>query len=158
MAHVWKEEGNEWRATPVESEPAVAPGVRLLPFRTAQESGWAMIEAPGAGGSANGERLLTGIRVLADRDAIRAPGYAGFFSTETLAQVEPFPGDGTGSPQCVRCRQPLAAGQSAVRCPQCGAWHHQLEELPCWTFLKTCASCPQSTEMDAGFQRTPEEL
>ena len=50
----------------------------------------------------------------------------------------------------------------AVRCPnqRCGAWHHQdaAQSLDCWTYGPTCNLCGRSTQLDAGFRWTPEEL
>ena len=46
--------------------------------------------------------------------------------------------------------------ESAVRCPQCGIWYHQHDQLPCWTYAPACGFCPQSTALDAGFAWTPE--
>ena len=80
-----------------------------------------------------------------------------YFSTETLARIEPLSEeDATGC--CPRCKQGLTAGQPAVKCPGCGVWHHQSDELPCWTYAERCAICGGSTALDAGFSWTPEEL
>jgi hypothetical protein len=71
--------------------------------------------------------------------------------------VSPMPETPRGM-MCPRCRQRIEKETLAVRCPQCGLWHHQSEELPCWTYSSTCAMCPQPSALDAGYQWTPTEL
>jgi len=128
---------------------------------------WALLAAPEAGAMVNGTPLCVGIRVLHDRDELvfRSPGGSGsrrfYFSVESVARVEPFPGESDAT-TCPRCRKKFKHGQPAVRCPnpKCGVWHHQMPEegLPCWTYAQTCAACPQPTATDAGYLWTPEEL
>ncbi len=134
-----------------------APAAHLLRV-PGEPAEWLLLAAPRAGLSINGLPLRVGIRVLVDRDEIRI-GSRGtvFFSTESLARSEPLPSSDRPL-LCPRCRQAIGPGTQAVRCPQCGLWHHQSAELPCWTYAPTCALCPQGTELDAGFRWTPEEL
>jgi len=80
-----------------------------------------------------------------------------FFSTELLAGVTPYPGSERPI-LCARCKAEIATASPAVRCPRCGAWHHQSDELPCWTYAERCSVCDQPTALDAGFAWTPEEL
>jgi hypothetical protein len=119
---------------------------------------WALLAGPSATLRVNGQPLVLGIRVLRDRDEISFDGHRGFFSTEELAQIVPFP----GLPQpafCPRCKQKMETGDLAVVCPHCRAWHHQSEKYPCWTYGGTCALCQvQSTALDAGYTWTPEKL
>jgi Zn finger protein HypA/HybF involved in hydrogenase expression len=116
-----------------------------------------MISSANAGVSINGLPLTVGIRALADRDEIRAGERAFYFSTESLAQVEDFPGSDNAL-FCPRCKQEIEKNTSAVRCPACSVWHHQTDELNCWTYAETCALCSQQTDLSAGFRWTPEEL
>ena len=108
----------------------------------------------------NGVLLSLGLRVLRDRDEIRI-GLSTplFFSYESLAQIESFPG-GPKPTKCPRCQQEIASDTPAVRCPQCSIWYHQnpKTELPCWTYSKTCAKCTQVTQIEAGYRWTPEGL
>lgn len=111
----------------------------------------------------NGTPLVLGICVLRDRDEIqvREPG-AGqqrrfYFSTERVASVEPCP-ETDDSSRCPRCKRPIEFDDPSVRCPTCGAWHHQTDQMPCWTYHTTCALCDQSTDMNAGFRWTPEGI
>jgi hypothetical protein len=80
-----------------------------------------------------------------------------FYSTERLALVEEFPGANAPA-YCPRCKQAIASGHPAVKCPGCGVYYHQSNELPCWTYTDVCALCPQSTALDAGYQWSPEAL
>jgi len=127
---------------------------------------WVLMAGNGAGVRVNGEPVWLGLCVLRDRDEITLPGaepdgtHRCFFSTERLARVEPFPGAPAGPVYCARCKLPINRGDLAVQCsnPECGAWHHQSDEFPCWTYHTKCALCNQATELDAGYRWTPEEL
>ena len=126
----------------------------LMPW----ESGWALLAWPEAGVRVNGKAVSIGIRLLRDRDEIRPAGRPPvYFSTERLAGVEQLP-DGSEELFCARCRQRIEEGGEAVRCPACGIWLHESEELPCWTYASTCALCDQTTDLEAGFRWTPEDL
>lgn len=169
MAHLWiSDEKGGWSAVPLDGgavaltahpprrcgEPAP---VELRHAVIDGEAVWAVLAAPGAPVRVNGLAVTGGIRVLTDRDEI-AVGGAGtvFFSAESLARVEPFPG-AERTLFCPRCKLPVEPGAPAVRCPACSVWHHQSEELPCWTYAAACALCPQPTDLAGGFRWTPEE-
>jgi hypothetical protein len=121
---------------------------------------WVLFVAAGDRVHVNGTLLAVGMRVLKDRDEIGVGnGDSVFFSTERLARVQPFPGIGREA-KCPRCWDPIQVGSPAVQCPRCGVWHHQDTEnnRPCWTYTEKCAaSCDQSTDLQAGYQWTPEE-
>lgn len=177
MAHLWvTTESQQWAVLPLEDDALtlatnppqpvshpVAEGealsnVLLVRTRGAEGITWVLIAGTGLGVSVNGLPLATGMRVVSDRDEIRIPGVSNlYFSTESLARVEQF----SGSDQtlfCPRCKQEIENGASAVRCPACGVWHHQTEELNCWTYSEVCALCAHATDLNAGFRWTPEEL
>jgi hypothetical protein len=117
---------------------------------------WVLLAAGDGDVRVNGFAPVAGVRVLQDRDEIRfAHSNAFFFSTETLARVDEFPG-AERVIFCGRCRQAMEKGQMAVRCSRCGIWHHQTDKLPCWTYAPNCALCSQSTPLDEGFVWTPE--
>jgi hypothetical protein len=105
----------------------------------------------------NGSPLLLGVRVLRDKDEIRIQGSRFFFSTESQPHIEPFPGSAKTT-FCPRCKEAIEKDSPAVRCPGCGVWHHQSEDLPCWTYDARCALCDQPSALDAGYRWTPEEL
>jgi hypothetical protein len=176
LAHFWfRDDEDIWSATPLDGRAVdvsvcppriLAPGFRLgadapaavIRAGPAESPVWALLAAAGADVRVNGFEPVAGVAVLQDRDEIRAgPAHPLFFSTETIAHVEEFPG-AERAIFCGRCRQPMLKGQLAVRCPNpsCGIWYHQTEQLPCWTYAPTCAFCPQPTALDAGFAWTPE--
>jgi Zn finger protein HypA/HybF involved in hydrogenase expression len=113
------------------SRPGFAAGVK---------STWVAI---GEGLRINGETLALDLRVLKNRDALTTlDGTRFFFTDEEPAHLEAFPGLGEGKPgTCARCRTAIAPGELAVRCPGCGAWSHETEHLPCWTY-EGAVACP----------------
>jgi hypothetical protein len=176
MAHFWSmDDSGRWLATQITRELALndsldvieASVVCALPAEQAllrrlahPPETWAVLCPPHSALRVNGELVPLGLTVLSDRDEISLPGQpVRFFSTETVAQVEPFPHD-TASGCCPRCKLPIGAGSPAVRCPSCGLWHHSSaeDEMPCWGYAPTCAGCSQPTALDAGFRWTPEDL
>ena len=143
-----------------------AETVLLRRVSAANDETWALLAGPSARPLVNGLPTPHGIVILSDRDEIRRPSPSDpsgpsadpiFFSTERLATVTPYPA-GSRRGSCPRCKQPLTAGDTAVRCPGCGLWHHATDALPCWTYGERCAACQQLTSLDAGFQWTPEDL
>ena len=177
MAHLWmKNESDEWALLLLEADAYGLAGRR--PVRLTARSGradascgvairrsggrageaWMLLSRPDAQVAINGRPARLGVAILADRDEIRTPMLGRmFFSTEVSAHVEPFPASGARV-FCARCKQDIKADAPAVRCPGCLLWHHESEDLPCWTYDRTCAVCPQETALDAGFRWTPEEL
>ena len=159
MAHLWTSDpvGAEgWALMPLDANTTVLDGSMTLLRRITPEGDiWVLIAPLSA--RVNGAPLDAGIRVLRDRDELRVDGHRRFFSTETLATVASFPG-GDRAVFCPRCKLQIAPESAAVRCPRCGVWHHQSEELPCWTYAERCTLCDQSSRLDAGFGWTPEDL
>jgi hypothetical protein len=173
MAHVWFcGDDDTWSAMPLGGhavDVSVFPPVTLgenfqlgedaqaALVRTGGDSpSWVLVVAPGGNARVNGFAPVAGVRALQDRDEVRAAASAPlFFSTETLARVEEFPGS-ERAVYCGRCRQAMEKGQLAVRCPQCGVWYHQSEQFPCWLYAPKCAFCPRSTALDAAFAWVPE--
>ncbi len=147
------------------------PAVRLCPLDASEgpARGWCLVAAPAAEVLVNGLPLAAGMRVLRDRDEIRvgaAERY--FFSTEEQARLEVYtPPEAEvedhqqgSAGACPRCHTPIKPGDTVVRCAACGILHHQDEEqgLVCWTYTEQCALCNQSTDLEAGFAWSPEEL
>jgi hypothetical protein len=176
MAHLWfRGDEDIWTVMPLDGHAVdvsvypprvLAEGFRLgadtLAAVVRAEAGdspvWALVVAGEGDVRVNGFAPVAGLRVLQNRDEIRA-AWSGalFFSTETLARVEEFAA-AERAIFCGRCRQPMQNTQMAVRCPQCGIWYHQIPEkdLPCWTYAPSCAFCPQPTSLDAAFDWIPE--
>lgn len=178
MAHLWTIAADEsWVPVALDDDAFVLRGFGLarmsdphaaIPTPSAvvlrrigsgPDTSWSLLVPPAVPVLVNGTASPLGLVVLADRDEIFVPGSRPvFFSTETLAAIVPFP---AGVPRgfCPRCRQPLEPGTPAVKCPDCGLWHHQSEDaLPCWTYGDRCAACARPTPLDAGFSWTPEEV
>jgi hypothetical protein len=136
----------------------------LMVRRHAEEEEWILIASPESKVRLNSISLLLGVRVLRDHDEILIHGANAelmrfFYSTERLVQVEPFPAM-DGISRCPRCKQSILSGDLAVQCPnpRCRIWHHQKEELPCWSYESTCAQCGWSTNLNADYHWTPEAL
>jgi uncharacterized protein YbaR (Trm112 family) len=177
MAHLWvKNESEQWAVLPLEADAFVLTANPPVPLRNlavatesvskvlllrqlrAEETSWVLISGRERDVRINGAQLTLGVQTVADRDEINIEG-AGtlYFSTESLARVEPYPVSAQ-SLYCPRCKQAVESGSAAVKCPQCRTWYHQSEELPCWAYSETCALCPQPTDLAAGFRWTPDEL
>ncbi len=160
MAHLWRERGPDgWAPTPLVGDRiGLGCSSALRRLGDANGAAWMLLAAPAARVLVNGLPLAIGAVVLSDRDEIRLPsGSPLYFSTETLAVVAPFPESGPRG-FCPRCKQSIAPGSPAVRCPSCGLYHHSSEDLACWTYGPQCAGCSHDTALDAGFRWTPEDL
>lgn len=175
MAHLWVTEAPEvWAVLPLDAEAfslaqnpprrvpvATAPAagkVLVLCTQARETPSWILLADTEREVRVNGVPLQMGLRVLADRDEIRVRDVGTFFfSTECLARVESLPAN-KQDVFCPRCKQEIAAGTPAVKCPQCAVWHHQTEELPCWTYSATCALCPQPSGAETGFRWAPDGL
>ena len=108
--------------------------------------------------SVNGASLGIAMRCLTDKDEIHVGDSIMFFSTEQLARVSSFPGIGKPA-KCPRCKLEIRPGTPAVKCPNCGVWHHQSEDSPCWTYAEKCAAfCDQPTSLEGSFRWVPEVL
>ena len=165
MAHIWlQNEAREWTAHPLtadDSPPAskcTPSGIHFLNTTTDNQENWVVVAGHGSGITINGVPLLIGIHVLRNRDEIRwsREGF-GFFSSEELASVVDMPA-GDRTMVCPRCKQEILPGTPALRCPRCGIWHHQSEQLPCYTYAENCATCTRKTSLDGGYDWIPEEM
>ena len=135
--------------------------VLLYPHNAdSREATWLLLAPLRSHVRVNDTPLESGVRALADRDAIRVPGLATmYYSTERLACVEPFAGP--EPVYCARCRLVISKGDASVTCPQCGVVHHEqgAEGRDCFTYAETCALCDQPTDLEsASYQWTPEGL
>ncbi len=119
-----------------------------------KDAQWVLLAGEEANVRVNGSPLASAVHVLQDRDEIRlGDAETGswqrcFFSTAGAVRVEPFPAGGD-PPCCPSCRQPIAGGQPAVRCPACGLWHHEMGNgQRCWTVTGCCARCRCPAPLD----------
>jgi len=178
MAHIWNNVNNDaWAPTELQSAAILGGGsiefvgnihrssrrgnVLLYQVTTGtQAAQWALLAPAGAHVRINDAPIENGIRLLADRDAIRVANLDPmYFSTERLARIAPFPNE--ENVFCPRCKSLIEPGAPAVFCPQCNIAHHQqsAEGEGCWSYGETCSLCDQSTDLDsAGFRWTPEGL
>ena len=147
---------------------AVGSGAGALSIVPTSQAGgqtaWALIVGvPQGAARVNAMRLPHGIRMLRHRDEIRLGNERFFFSTESLARIEPFPGldarGGVVSARCPRCTDPIHAGAPAVRCPSCDIWHHEMPEIgrACWSYW-TCAVCGGPNDITDEFRWDPTHL
>jgi Zn finger protein HypA/HybF involved in hydrogenase expression len=174
MAHLWLSVEDQAAVFPLDGEAfslthpprrILAPpdkdallGAALLKVGDPNGALWVIVAGSDQTVHVNEYPLLLGIRALEDRDRIWVSGVGSFyFSTESLAAVECFSGAGQKF-FCPRCKLEIEEGQTAVKCPQCSRWHHQTDEMKCWTYTRHCALCPQPTSLDAGYLWMPEEL
>jgi hypothetical protein len=171
MAHLWlhHEQDQQWRPVSLNRDPvgltedpqrplgSMGSAVAIIVPGPLGGAARALIAPPRAAVWVNGDPLLLGIRVLADRDSIRVgSGQCFFYSTETLPRVVAFP-DHRVVP-CNRCKTDITPGALVVKCPGCGAWHHQAGDMPCWTYAQKCSACDQPTAMDGEYRWGPEGL
>ena len=177
MAHIWmKDAGEPWVAVQLMGTAcSITSGKSLRGYRrranvtgarpslvvfqdAAGHEAWALLSSAGTDVRVNGAAMRLGLHVLQDRDAVQVQGRgAMFYSTERLAAVEPFPSTQEVA-FCPRCKTAIGAKSPGIKCPGCGTWHHQSEDLPCWTYAERCALCDRATDLDAGYRWTPEEL
>ncbi len=158
MAHLWvANDKGDWVVQPLHEDfvALVGRSVGLMRVPGPSTELWILMSGCNTDVRINGLVAAGGLRVLCDRDEIYVDAIRRYFSTETLARITEMAGMDP-SPRCPRCQQAIQEGTSAVRCPHCGIWHHQSDALPCWAYADTCASCPQPTDLEAGFRWTPE--
>jgi len=130
----------------------------MVSFRVGHAERWVVVAGLDSQTRVNGIPLSAiGMRVLADRDELSLTDVgSAYYSAEDLAEVVAFAGADRVI-LCGRCRQKVEPGSPAVKCPGCGTWYHEHSELRCFTYHPTCAFCPQSTALDAGFSWVPED-
>ena len=134
----------------------------LIPWEEAGKLKWALICSRGGEACVNGAPVISGLHILADRDAITLGERASpvFFLDEDPARIQPFPG-ARDPIKCRRCSTPILKGDPAVRCPSCGQWYHQeTRGKDCWTYkdAKHCLQCKYPTSLDGTFSWTPAGL
>lgn len=141
----------------IESVADASRCIALLPAGASPGVSWVLMAPMGAKAQVNGWPLRIGMRVLDDHDEVEIAGVGTFFfSTESLARIEPLP-EMERAITCVRCKLPIELESPAVRCPNCRVWHHQGGEYECWTYSEGCAACSFSTRLDDRYRWTPEE-
>jgi hypothetical protein len=158
MAHLWERIGDgTWIPTSLDDRHRlIDDGTHAVVLRHQSDPPhWTMLTND-TRVRLNGVPLALGAAVLADRDEIRTADRTVWFSTETRPSVEPFP-DSAPRGSCPRCKQPLAPGMAAVRCPGCRIFYHASDDLPCWLYDTKCSICGYLTALDARLW-SPEDL
>ncbi len=125
-----------------------------------QEDQWLLITGETASVWVDGTPQNLGIYHLADGQEVLVKGAgAVVLTTEKTPEKTTLPVD-QADVICPRCKTEIDPGSDAVQCPTCDIWHHERDDLPCWTYEHSthCAMCAQPTDLDGGLQRIPEGL
>lgn len=151
MAYLWVERGERTRRLAVEltgdvwvlstgvptplgewnCDGSIARPTLLVHRGNAADAQWVLLAGHEANVRVNGSPMGVASHVLRDHDEILlGDAEIGswrrcFFSLAGMVTVEPFPAGGDLM-CCPRCKQPILDGQSAVRCPACGLWRHEM--------------------------------
>lgn len=161
MAHLWRNDASGWSLAMLDERGATLDDGRVLVRRAGRADGaWLLLAAPAARVAVNGDAPLAGVAVLRDRDAIRAGDELVFFAARGVAAVVALGEAAAADPdaRCARCCRRFTAEAHVVRCPACGAFHHQDDALPCWTYAERCAACVAPASLDVAPRWSPEEL
>jgi len=175
MAHLWMQDDStdEWVVLPLDREVyrlAVDNGHPLLAGDSSELQQGAVVAAERCGRGAmwlvlsgdHNQVQLNGAPLATDsaRSKTRRAGGCGrcrFFFSTNASRKSSRSGFGRGSL--------LSALQGPDRCrhtrgslPQCGVWHHMLQDCPCWSYAPHCTLCDQRTDLDSGYRWTPEEV
>lgn len=151
MACLWVRDRGEWTAVPLDRDPVelgVEPARAILVSKIeGDKTFWTLVVSPEEIVRVNGDRVMLGIRVMRDRDAIQVGGGARmFFSSESAPTVVSY--SGAASVNCARCNTEIRPGDLAVRCPACRVFLHQTAELGCWAYGEACV-CGHPTSLNA---------
>jgi hypothetical protein len=161
MSTVWREAaGNRWESAavpegrPLDGAELGVPGVRVFRFAQGGARGVGLFAGAGAPVLVNGEPLLGGFRVLEHKDEILVGRLRLYFSSESAPALVVFRAEPGARPcTCPVCRGPIKDGDTAVQCPGCSRWFHQLEPAEgrtprrCWTFAAQCRICNHPTAL-----------
>jgi hypothetical protein len=175
MQFLWRTPtNNRWRVLPLPLGPSALVADETSPVQRfagsfpealimPSPSGFVLLVRAGAPVRVNGRDvgLRTTVTRLEHMDLINVgPRVCLFFSTESLAEIVPFPGIEGGACICARCKTPIAVGEPAISCPRCRAWSHESAKLPCFRYpgSHTCPACPHPNAAGAGYQFNPAAL
>ena len=147
----------------VDAETAASGLATLVRTETVAGEQWVLLRSLGSQVHRNGSPLLLDMAVLRHRDhvllfdAATGERHRFFFSAEQPAVVEPLPAE--LSPVCPRCKERIEPGSAAVRCPECGVFHHQRVDRSCWSYGNVCGACRlQPTALDGSLRWSPEGI
>jgi hypothetical protein len=162
MSNLWRYvHDTQWEPVPLDSTHLPA-SVRVVRVGQNTDNVVTLLAPPRAAVHVNGLPVIGGLRVLEHRDEILVEESRFYFSAESRPFVTPFQLDnGSRRPTCPVCRGPLRDGETAVRCPGCSRWFHQLEVKDgqrgrtCWTYAATCRFCQHPTSLSGEPTWTP---
>jgi hypothetical protein len=88
-----------------------------------------------------------GVALVGDRSELRVGAERLYVTRAAAASAERFDGADAGA-SCARCTRALRRGDAALRCANCGAWHHEgprvegeREQLLCASYDPQCGAC-----------------
>ena len=152
--HYIATDSSDWTAARISAPTGIPGGLRKTDGNAADdavvilpldESRAVLVSKPDTAVRINGQPMPAGLRVLSDRDEIRVNHERFYFSSRDPLIVESRQGEAVA---CPRCSGMIEPGTPAVRC-HCGAWFHQCDEQPCFTYGDTCPLCGGSSRLDA---------
>jgi hypothetical protein len=159
MSSLWQENAeHRWQSVAVHSSTTLdgsaigVPGIAIYGLTQSPQRGALLMAQPGVWVRVNGLPLLGGARVLEHTDEILVGNVRLCFSAESTPVLATYKVPEGGRPAvCPICRGPIRDGMTAVECPGCGRWFHQLPAAdgrpakPCWTYAPTCRFCNHPT-------------
>lgn len=162
MSNLWRQVNDTvWEPIPLDSA-TLPPVVRVLRSGQGDESIAALLTQPYVQLHVNGLPIIGGLHILEHRDEILVEGSRYYFSAESQPMVSVFRLDeGARRPTCPVCRGTLKDGETAVRCPGCSRWFHQIASQEgqrgrtCWTYADTCRFCQHPTSLSGEPTWTP---
>jgi hypothetical protein len=160
VARLFVYRGQEWTILPLDHSPIdlTAEPLRAVLARKIEndKNFWTLIVSRDQTARVNGDAVALGICALRDRDTIELDGEDQFyFSTDSPPFIASYPGN-TPVP-CARCSTDIRPGDLSVRCPKCGAYLHQRQDLECWLQFDECI-CRHSTAMNEEKCWSPEGI
>jgi hypothetical protein len=161
MSTVWREAAsNRWEplavpeGRPLDGADLGVPGLRVFRFGQGGDRGVGLLVRAGTAAFVNGEPLLGRFRVLEHKDEVLVGRLRLYFSSESAPVVAVFRAQPAARPcTCPVCRGVLKDGDTAVQCPGCSRWFHQLEAAEgrparrCWSFAAQCRICNHPTAL-----------
>ncbi len=149
MSRLWNNnDDNDWIAETLgfdQGEPVAHGPARLIAFGKGAEREVALLLPLGERAWVNGQPVISGLKVLEHRDEILIGSQTLYFSAEsTPVPVEYRLPEDQRRPRCTLCRMAIEDSQTAVACPRCGRWFHELDaiddqpEKKCWTYKDRC--------------------
>jgi hypothetical protein len=170
MSCIWQEiSGQPWRAEPVLTDKLLrgerlgVPGLIIFGLAHGAERGALLMARPGLWVRVNGLPVLGCLHVLEHKDEILVASQRFYFSLETKPVIATYHiPEGSRAAICPICRGPIKDGSTAVQCPACSRWYHQIDATegrqakPCWTYAPTCRFCSHPTAFDAEASWRPD--